>query len=145
MFDAGVITMKMKMDLISDKLNFTNHGRLDSMDVKAMNQWLTIENLVRLTNGQISQIKYSTETEDGLALAKVTPVYRNLKVEMLTKKKEEKTIKTFLANAVKMRGGNPEDGKLKTGSVYYKRKSDDAFLDVLWVPLKKALGKVAGF
>ncbi len=145
MFDAGRLTMKMKMDLISDRLNFSNNGKLDSMNVKPMNQWLKIENLVRLNKGQISQIEYSTDTKDGLALAKVTPVYRNLKVEMLTKKKKEKSIKTFLANALKMRGQNPEDGKLKTGSVYYKRKSSDAFLDVLWVPLKNALGKVAGF
>ncbi len=145
MFDAGKLTMQMKMDLISDKLNFSNRGKLDSMTIKAMNQWLTIENLVRITKGQISQIKYSTDTEDGLALAKVTPVYRNLEVEMLTKNKKEKKIKTFLANAIKMKDANPKDDKLKTGSLYYKKKSDDAFLDVLWVPLRNALGKVAGF
>ncbi len=145
MFDAGRLTMHMKMNLISAKLNFSNYGKLDSMNVEAMNQWLKIENLVRLTNGQVSEISYSTDTENGLALAKVTPVYRNLKVEMLTKEKNKKSIKTFLANAIKMRDANPKDGKLKVGSLYYKRKSDDAFLDVLWVPLREALGKVAGY
>ncbi len=145
MFGAARLSLEVHLDQKSEKLNYNSKGMLDSMSVKPMNQWLKIDELVRLTNGYISKINFSTEMNDGKAHAGVTPVYKDLEVKMLNKKKEEKKIKSFLAKVFKIRKSNPGDGKLKTGQKDYIGTKDNTFFDELWIPVKKALGEVVGY
>ncbi len=144
-FKAARLNLEVHVDQRSKQLNYTNKGNLDSMSVKPMNQWLVIDELARLTDGTISKISFSAEMKDGKAHATVTPVYKNLEVKLLDKKKGEKKLKSFLAKVFKIRKENPKDGNLKTGKADSQRKADDTFFDALWIPVKKALGKVAGF
>ncbi len=145
MFNAAKLSLEVHLDQRSEKLNYTIKGKLDSMSVEKMNQWLRIDELTRLTDGHISKVLFSAEMKDGKAHAIITPVYENLKVELLNKNKEEKKITTFMAKILKLRDKNPKDGNLKTGQVDYIGTKDNTFFDELWIPLKNALGEVVGF
>jgi len=145
MFKAAQLSLQVHLDQKSKELNYTCKGKLDSMDVQPMNQWLEIDELVRITNGHTSKIDFNSEMQNGKAHAIVTPVYENLELKMLNKKKEEKKIKTFLAKIFTIRKNNPEDGKLKTGQEDYVGTDDNTFFDELWIPVKKALGEVVGY
>jgi hypothetical protein len=55
------------------------------------------------------------------------------------------SIATFIGNVFKIRNANSEETGIKTGRIIYVQKKTDVFLDIVWVPLKMALGNVVGF
>ncbi len=51
MFKAAKLSLQVHLDQRSKKLNYQNKGKLDSMGVKQMNQWLLIDELTKITDG----------------------------------------------------------------------------------------------
>jgi hypothetical protein len=142
----GSLSLTMIYPLISPMLNFSYVGHLDSMSAVPLNNWLEIENLARVSSGKIDGIIFSGNVKDGITKIREKPLYHNLTVKKLSKTdKGEKIISSFIFNTFILRKSNPNNKRTKIAEIFYAKKNKDAFLDVLWVPIRTALGKVIGF
>lgn len=144
--DRGKLQLNLKYPLQSQMLNFNYTGSLDSMSAIPLNNWLEVENLVRVKSGKIDKITFSGDVEDGITKISEKPLYHNISIKKLSKTdKGEETIASFLFNTFKLRKSNPDDNGTKAVTIFYTKKDEDAFLDVLWIPIRNGLGKVVGF
>jgi hypothetical protein len=144
--NRGRLTLNLRYPLISSMLNFSYKGYLDSMSALPLNNWLEVENLVRVSSGMIDRISFSADVEDGITKISEKPLYHDLAVKKLSKtSKGEEIISSFIFNTFVLRKSNPNDKETKIADIFYAKKNEDAFLDVLWVPIRTALGKVVGF
>ena len=85
--------------------------------------------------------------KNGLSSADLTAIYKDLKVKAVNKKSLniESPLETFISNNFVLKESNPENGKEDKGTFYYSKKNDDAFLDIIWLSVKGALGSIVGY
>lgn len=114
--NAAEMSLNVSMPLSSREFSVNYSGTLGRMDCRRLNQWLEVIEGIRIKSGVL---------EKGI----------------------DKKLITFLAKAVKIRETNMPDGSdpAKTGEVKYSRKSDDAFIQVMWFALRNGLGDIVGF
>jgi hypothetical protein len=144
--DRGRLNLTITYPLISPMLNFSYKGNLDSMNALPLNNWLEVENLVKVSSGKIDGITFSANVEDGVTKISEKPLYHNLVVKKLSKTdKNEEIISSFIFNTFVLRKSNPNNKKTRVANIFYDKKNKDAFLDIIWVPIRTALGKVVGF
>ncbi len=149
--DAGRLTVKMNLPLLSKKFSMNYSGSLSSMNPERLNSQLMVANLVKIVSGKIDSVDFAVEVENGLSTARAHAFYDNLKIEKIKKEglntqPENSSLQTFLTNQFIIRHSNPnEKGKEKSGRFYYSRKNDDAFMDIVWLSVKGALGDIIGF
>ncbi len=144
--NAGRLNLTLNYPLLSNTLDFTYKGSLDSMSVMFLNDWLEVENLVRLKKGKIDRITFSAMVKDGTTYIEEKPLYNGIQLKKLDEKdKGEETIPSFIFNTFVLRSSNPSGTQIKTANIIYVKKNEDAFLDVLWIPIRTGLGKVVGF
>jgi hypothetical protein len=144
--NAGRLNLTLNYPLLSNALDFTYEGSLDSMSVMFLNDWLEVENLVRLKKGKIDRITFSAKVKDGTTYIAEKPLYNGIQLKKLDEKdKGEETIPSFIFNTFILRSSNPSGTQIKTADIIYIKKNEDAFLDVLWIPIRTGLGKVVGF
>jgi hypothetical protein len=121
------------------------------MEAEKLNSHLNISDLTKINSGIIESVTFTVKAEDDIVSANVVPVYNDLEIKVL----DEETIgeggikekvETFIAREFVIRKSNPDDeGKIKSGNVIYTRQKTDAFLDMVWLSLRKAIAEVVGF
>ncbi len=149
--DAGRLRVNMNIPLLSKDFSLTYSGTLNSMDPERFNSQLMIADLTKITSGNIDSVWFHVKIENGLSSSKVNAIYNDLKIKILKEEgmndqPETSSLETFLSNKLVLRQSNPNDeGINKTGTFYYSQKNDDAFMDVVWLSVKGALGDIVGF
>lgn len=143
----GFITLDLLIPLTSDVLNFSYSGNMDEMSATKLNSHLEVENKVSVKSGFIRSIEFESDVYGNTADVKITPLYDDLEINVLGNEgKDKSTIKTFLADLLKIKTSNPlEDEKIRHGNVKYPVTGKDTFLDVIWLAQLKGLGKVVNF
>jgi hypothetical protein len=149
--NAGLLEIDMKIPLLTKQVNFSYEGSLSKMEAEKLNSHLNISDLTKINSGIIESVTFTVKAEDDIVSANVVPVYNDLEIKVL----DEETIgeggikekvETFIAREFVIRKSNPDDeGKIKSGNVIYTRQKTDAFLDMVWLSLRKAIAEVVGF
>jgi hypothetical protein len=148
---AGVtrLSLAMNLNLVSDALSLSYKGRLDSMDMRILNDFLKIDAGVKVKSCKVKYVNFDVDVINGHSTGFVQPVYENLEIEKLEKGKGKTNIFTkilsFFARNVKLHESNPQDGDLKTGKVDRKHTKDEAFIHFIWVSVRDAMGEAVGF
>jgi hypothetical protein len=120
------------------------------MKTDPLNDHLIISDLVEVTSGKIDSVILKVESKNGIVSANVVPFYKDLTIRSINESTMKgggmmSSIASFIGNVFKIRNANSAETGIKTGRIIYVQKKTDVFLDVVWVPLKMALGNVVGF
>jgi len=149
--DKGLLKVNMKIPLRADGTDFNYSGSLGPMPANHLNDHLIISDLVEITSGKIDSLFFKAEAKNGKVSAYVLPYYKELTVRSINKSTMKSdgllaSIETFVGNTFKIKNANSKEfGRIRVGSILYLQKKTDVFLDVVWGPLKLALGQVVGF
>ncbi len=146
----GLLTINMKIPLLSEGTDFSYSGSLGTMETDPLNDHLIISDLVEVTSGKIDSVILKVESKNGIVSSNVVPFYKDLTIRSINESTMKgdglmSSIASFIGNVMKIRNANSAETGIKTGRIIYVQKKTDVFLDVVWVPLKMALGKVVGF
>ncbi|MFO7445817.1 MAG: hypothetical protein R6W90_05590 [Ignavibacteriaceae bacterium] len=147
---SGDLDFSFNLGLAPGKLKFDYSGTLGSMSADDLNEFIVISDRVKVNSGSIEQVKFSVDAFGDSAMAQAVPFYNNLSISELDDETGRSTgimeqFNSFIANTFLIRKNNPVDDELKKSSVVYVRKEDDAFLEYVWIALRKAVGDVVGF
>jgi hypothetical protein len=147
---AGFLQLKMKVPLMAQGTDFEYSGSLGSMPTDPLNNHLIISDLTEISSGKIDSVIFNAEAENGVVNAYTVPYYRDLTIKSINETTLESTgliaaVESFLGNVIKVNNENLPGSETRKGTVIYRRKKTDVFLDVVWTSLKQALGKVVGF
>ncbi|MGE5811139.1 MAG: hypothetical protein ACM339_06525 [Ignavibacteria bacterium] len=147
---AGLLTINMKVPLLAEGTDFSYSGFLGTMETDPLNDHLIISDLVEVTSGKIDSVIFKVQSKNGIVSANVVPFYKDLTIRSINESTMKggglmPSIATFIGNVFKIRNANSAETGTETGRIIYVQKKTDVFLDVVWVPLKTALGRVVGF
>jgi hypothetical protein len=106
----------------------------------------------RIKSGILQYSISNFKVKSGKAIGSVQAVYNDLSVAVLNNNTGSEKgifdrISSFIGNTFIIRGSNlpGKSGKMKTGKINYKRKSDDYFLQYVWFALRSGVGDLVGF
>ncbi len=144
------MTLRMVLPCTDTLFSMTYTGSLGGMLLPLLNRYVTISDRVRLTSGWCDTVSYGVDIRHGKAEGLVTPIYSGLRVEMLAEKSGDPNagtgLKTFVANAFKIRPTNPEAGEQpRVGHIKNEHAPSTPFFGFLWKSLRGGLGEVVGF
>ena len=121
------------------------------MNAADLNEFIVIADRVKVTSGFIKNVEFSINSVGDTATAKAVPVYSDLSiVELDDETGSEKGImerlSSFIANTFVIKKNNPGDeASPEKSSVIYVHQKNEAFLEFVWIALRKAIGGVIGF
>ena len=146
----GKLDVIFNIDLNPEEFKFSYNGTLDSMNAVELNSFIKIANRVEVSSGQIHHIDYNVTAQSDSAYAESTPVYSGLKIKNLNEETGSSSgiaelVSSAIANIFVIKGDNGIGEKPESSGILYVKKNDDAFMEYVWISLRKSLGKIVGF
>lgn len=146
----GKLDVAFKIGLEPEKMHFSYKGTLDSLNAAELNSFIKIAERVEISSGQIHHVDYQVSADGDSAMAESTPVYSDLKIKNLDEETGSSSgiaelFSSFIANVFVIKENNGIDETPESSKILYVKKNDDAFMEYVWISLRKALGKIAGF
>ncbi len=146
---AGLLTTTIRLPLRSPSLTFSYEGRMGSMDARAFNDTLVPLSGVRITDGQVDNLRFAAQIEDGVAHGTVHGTYRSLKMETVNANKGRRGVGTrlrsFVLDKLMVKSRNPpNDAPPRTGTIEHEYEDGDTFFKFLWHSLRTGLYSLIG-
>jgi hypothetical protein len=148
---SGALNINFDLGLNPDEFRFSYSGKLKSMAATDLNKFIVVSDRVQVMTGNIKEITFNINAKGDSASATVTPYYSELKIHELDEETGKASdliskFNSFVANTFVIKKNNPDgDEQVQSASTVYIRKKDDAFLEYVWIALRKALGSIVGF
>jgi hypothetical protein len=150
--EAGIMSVMMKIPMTARKFSVSYTGSMTAMDGTTLNRFLETAEHTRITSASLDNARFAVSVERGSASGTLHMAYRDLYLTLLDKKSGSKLVlgkqlATLFANIVKIRGSNMpnKSGSMKIGTVSYRTKPGDTFINVIWFSLRSAMADVVGF
>jgi hypothetical protein len=138
----GLLTLDIKVPLLSKDFECTYTGKLGEMEGKYFNSFLEYGGM-RLESGTIEAQKFHVNVKNGIATGDMLLLYHDLDAKIIGKKTGKvKHLFSGIANFV-LKNDNKKDKQKgpKTALVEYKRKKEDGFLYYIWASLSESIVK----
>jgi hypothetical protein len=122
----GRISMELKADLLDSLNTFTLSGALSSMEIKALNPFLEINEFIKIESGTLNEMSFSFTANDFKASGEMILKYEDLKIAMVSKETGEtgglkQRFISFLTN-LKVKEANPMGNReVRIGEIDYER------------------------
>ncbi|MDJ1492824.1 hypothetical protein QNI19_07760 [Cytophagaceae bacterium DM2B3-1] len=141
LMQGGLLTLNVSMNLLSKQFNCAYRGHLDRMSATAFNLISFPNENIRLTDGLVNEVTFSSHIRRGIARGSVKALYRDLKIEVIDPEKHKThQLLTLLGNiAIKADNTAKEEKPARLGTIFYQRERDDSFVTYLWQSLKSGL------
>lgn len=128
---------------------FTLKGSLGGMQATDLNPLLEPIALVKIETGAIDHMNFTVYGNDYGANASVVILYNNLRISLLKKEKETKVIEkrplaSFAANLLVQNDNPGRNGKLRVGTVQYKRDTTRSFFNLVWKSIFAGVKQATG-
>jgi hypothetical protein len=121
-------------------------GSLTAMDLTRLNAFLDIAERLRIKSGSVDGAEFEVTVTAGQARGRLRAIYRDLQLAVLdqqtgTEKGLNNRAASLLANVLKIRHSNLPDAAdtLREGTVDYKKKTEDEFLEFAWFALRSGI------
>lgn len=149
--DKPYTSMDMKADFINTTevklhLRFPNidpqkdyhfSGNMGAVNLNEFNRFLIFANQVRIKSGDLESLSFEGRGNLKVATGEMKMVYNNLKIEMLDKTQDKKTIMTGLANLFVRNKNNPDNkNELRVGKIYSERSTNKPFISNWWYAIR---------
>ena len=149
---AGTVKVFMEIPLKEGGLSMRYSGTLGRMNLDVLNAFLEPGEHRRITSGTLQNASFAVTVRSGRAVGSVSPAYSNLRISVLDEHTGSDSgfmnqVYSFIGKVFVIRGTNlpDEQGKIKIGSIRYKKRAHDTFFQLVWFALRGGLGEVVGF
>jgi hypothetical protein len=146
---TGRLQARIEYPLLSEKLNLSYRGKLESMDMRVFNDVLVDLDGTRIESGRIDSISFAVNVRDNAAHGSMMMLYRNLKVEKLNKpgghREKKKTLLSWLANsAIDNENLNKPDSPAKVAEIHLLRTKSSSIFKFIWQTLRQGVYSTLG-
>lgn len=148
---SGKLDVQFNVSLSPGEMRFDYSGKLGRMNATGLNKFIVISDRVQIMTGDIKEVQFRINATGNTATAFVTPFYSGLSVHELNINTGKRSgimekINSFIANTFIIKKNNPDGNEaVQSATTVYIRKSDNAFLEYVWIALRTALGSIVGF
>lgn len=149
LMNRGVLEVKASVPLSAPDFSFTITAQLGPMPATALNQFLAEAETIKFGDGQVERIDVELRASKGVAVARATPRYRKLSIDVVGKGggvlgSVKRAVVEFAANAFKVRSDNPErEGKRPQSSRATRRYNPEhSWIQFIWFGTRDALKEV---
>jgi hypothetical protein len=142
---AGRLTAALEYDLSRRDLNMAFRGSITAMDASSFNEMLADLEGIKVESGRLDSAWFDVKVVRDNATGQVLVKYHDLKVAFQDKDTGSRglfnVLKSFVANALKLRGGNPvRDGREATvAPVQLRRLPEVPLFGFMWYSLRSGL------
>lgn len=142
------VTAEILFDFQHPSLDLRIDATVGKFSAKKLNEFLIPNERKEVTDGTVEDGKLVMNINNGVATTTVTPHYHDLSMRILPEQADGtrgllEGIKTFVANTFVLHSNNMDKTAL-TSKTTYRRKSEEEFLQFIWIALRRSLGKVIG-
>ena len=136
-------------NLFSENGGFSIEGNLGGFNAEKLNRITQPLTSAKVEKGIIHGVDFKINGSDYVGHAKVTLLYKDLKVAVLEKdedngKLDKKKLVSMAANLI-IKNNNPEsDGKIRTSTGQFQRDTNRGFFNLVWKSLFVALSENIG-
>jgi hypothetical protein len=129
--------------------SFSIEGNVGSINAPSLNVLLQPMGLARLDKGHIDQLHFAFTGTDSSSNGRVLMLYKDLKVSLLKKDKEEnkydkKGLASLAANII-MKNSNPQEDKdPRVADVQFDRILNKSFFNLIWKTIFTGVKQTAG-
>jgi hypothetical protein len=122
--DSVDVSIRFRFDNVDPDDRYTITGIMGATpDLAVFNPMLEPAGFVSLRDGEVEKLIFSMELNDEVAEGRMRFYYDDLRVKVLSKKKETfKGFESFLANSFVLRKSNPRANFLRVGRICYARE-----------------------
>lgn len=149
---SAEIVVGMSIPIATPQLSFRYSGRLGPMELREFNPYVERSDQLRVKTGVLHRMAFDVDVTAGMASGEVRLEYTDLKVVAINDRTGSEsgvvnTAVSFIANNIKLRTTNIPDrsGAMKAGTVEYRRKRGDAFLEYAWLSVRSGISDLVGF
>lgn len=149
LMNQGWLEVKGSVPLAAPDFRFALTGQLGPMPATALNQFLAEAENIKFGSGQVDRIDFELKASNGFVVARVTPRYRNLSVDVTGKGggvigSVKRAVVEFAANAFKVRSDNPEgEGKAaRSARASRPYNPEHSWIQFLWFGTRDGLKEV---
>ena len=138
---------RMEVPIVPERFAMKVDGKATDLPAVILNRFLLTAEGVEVTGGRFHRAEFGFHVANGRARGNMTLVYDSLTVEMVDKATRKKglgqQLKTFIANALVIRGDNmPDDkGRLDPRPIDYRYRLGETFWGGIWRSLRSGLTK----
>lgn len=131
-----MINMKFFLNRVKDGAAEITVKSHQPFDARILNKSIEPMGLVRIDKGNMNSIDAHLTTDNLYARGNFTVQYTNLKLSLLKRKKQsdkfnKRDIISLLANVI-VKNNNPNNDKLRTATINYKRNEYKSFFNMIW-------------
>jgi len=129
----GEVDTHIAITLATPDLNAKIVGNIGEMKADFMNQFLEATRHIQIRKGKIQAVHFRVNMQDTLATGELEAGYRHLRLDILSRKKENKKLGfiSFLANLFIKNHNNLNKRHHKVGNILYTRQPDESFVRFL--------------
>jgi hypothetical protein len=143
---AGLLQADLSLPVAPGPLALRCSGTLGGMELTRLNGFLEGAERIRIRSGKLRFLAFDLHVQAGQARGQVRASFRDFRLSLQDQQtgKEKglgKRIASFVANRFKLRQDNGPDlpGGARVGTVAYRRKPEDSFIQVLWFSLRSGV------
>jgi hypothetical protein len=147
--NTALLKATFYFNLASDNGSFEINGQLGSFDATRLNSITEPLTAAKVEKGKINGADIKITGSDYVGNATVTLLYDDLKIAVLEKNEEDKTLDkkklvSFAANII-LKNSNPNKReKVRTTSGTFQRDTNRAFFNLVWKSLFVAISETLG-
>jgi len=149
--NKGTLNVKFNFDLTAKDFAYSYEGKLGAMDLEAVNPATMPFAMVKITSGTVKSLDFDIKADDKTNRGKVTLLYNDLKVKLLSPDTamdgfKGKLIESLYANIFIIKHDNPEKaGQIpRSFNINYIRPKDSPFFKTVWNTLLIGIKPSAG-
>ena len=141
LMNEGRMNLTLATNLLSSQFDLAYQGYLDKMPIEAFNRMSLPNENIRVADGWVERVSFSSNVRHGVARGWVKPIYEDLKIEVFDPEKQKKQGMLTLLGNIALRTSNLEDERksARSAPILYRRQPDDSFIAFLWQSVRTGL------
>lgn len=143
---VGKIQANFSFPLASQNNLHSITGTASSMPMEAINPMLKYVAFAEIRSGQVNEIRFNATLNEDESTGSMDFYYEDLKVDLLKKGEEEgkKGLISLFANTFVLKSNNPQNGKFRTGTMYFERDKNKSMINYWWKTLFSGMKDTMG-
>nr|MCU0355713.1 hypothetical protein [Cytophagales bacterium] len=141
LMNEGRMNLTLATNLLARRFDLAYHGYLEKMPIAAFNQISLPNENIRVADGWVNRVSFSTTVRHGVARGWVKPLYEDLRIEVFDPERQKKQGMLTLLSNIALRTSNveAEQSPARTVPIFYRRQPDDSFVAFLWQSVRTGL------
>lgn len=143
---VGKIQADFNFPIAAQNNLHTIRGTASSMPMEAINPMLKYVAFAEIRSGQVNEIRFEATLNEDESTGTMDFYYEDLKVDLLKKgeKDGKKGLISLFANTFVLKSNNPQNGKFRTGTMYFERDKNKSMINYWWKTLFSGMKDTMG-